>query len=204
MMKTTVIQLLASDISRQSGRDGMNLIMRSAGREFLVYLQKHLEHLSPMESMILSFAGIELMDASFADEVFGTLAVARSRKEDHRPRCLLLESLDETSQDNLMMALTSRPKREASHDGGTLRNCVIPVITGNDIELVGKTENHVEETFALLRRTKQLATSDVISAFNMSITAASTRLKILYDLGLALRQELRDDQGIQYLYFWPV
>jgi len=34
----------------------------------------------------------------------------------------------------------------------------------------------------------------------LSIPAASTRLKVLYDLGLALRIEVRDSSGKQYNY----
>src|SRR5438309_1751947 len=91
--------------------------------------------------LFLSFAGVRMMDASFADEVFAALASARGRPATPA-RCLVLQDLDATSCDNLNLAMLSRPTREPG-----LRNCVLPVLTSGRIELVGKTEDHVRLTF---------------------------------------------------------
>lgn len=138
------------------------------------------------------------MDASFADEAFGSLAVTRPR-----PRnlgCLLLRSLDPSSRDNLELALQSRPTRDRG-----IRNCVLPVIgQADDLRLVGKTEDSVAETFQFLRQHRLLTARELASVLAIDIAAASTRLKVLFDLGLACRVEDRDAQGKLFRYGFPL
>jgi predicted transcriptional regulator len=61
------------------------------------------------------------------------------------------------------------------------------------------TEEHVRQTFDLLNRHEELNTRQVADILNLPITAASIRLKGLADLGLALRTEIRDNQGKQFI-----
>jgi predicted transcriptional regulator len=82
---------------------------------------------------------------------------------------------------------------------------VIPAINiSGEVELIGKWEGSVEETLHLLRQNHELRTRDVASAMDISVAAASTRLKALFDLGLAVRFEEHDEQGLQYIYCWPL
>jgi DNA-binding transcriptional ArsR family regulator len=147
------------------------------------------------ERCALDFVDIKLMDGSFADEVFGTIAAARGRRQLSVAPLVLL-SLNPTSQENLEQALLSRPIRE---DG--LRNCVVPVQSDDgEIVLVGKSEEHVQQTLSLLNAGGELTTREIAKKLNLGTAAASTRLKVLYDLGLAVRLEVRDDQGKQFVY----
>jgi len=149
--------------------------------------------------VILSFEGVEMMDASFADEVFASLAAERGHRRPH-PGCLALKGLNSTSRDNLQLALLSRPTREPG-----LRNCVLPVFRGAaDVEFVGKTEEHVRSTLEILRAKRQLTARELAEMLRLDIAAASTRLKVVFDLGLGCRRETRDPHGRVYVYEWLV
>jgi predicted transcriptional regulator len=97
------------------------------------------------------------------------------------------------------MALQSRPTREQG-----LRNCALILDDNDSVELIGKVEPHVRETFELLRERRTLTARDVAERWELDINAASTRLKALFDLGLALRTDVRDAHGKQYRYMRPI
>jgi DNA-binding transcriptional ArsR family regulator len=184
----------AAAIAGEAGIEGQQLLTRLLGRRFLPHLQRALDK-DGHACLILSFKGVKLMDGSFADEVFAEIAATRSRGE-APARCLVLSDLDSTSYDNLLLALTSRPVREPG-----LRNCVMPV-RGPDgrVELVGKWEDHVRATFEYLRGSGTLTARELADSQGLEIRSASTRLKVLYDLGLTCRQEERDERGRLYVY----
>jgi len=201
MVNDKILVLSAIDIAVESGRTSDMLVTRRAGRAFLERLDKRLAGVSSRCCMILEFSGVSMMDASFADEVFGELTIDRSRRKSENPRCLFLKGLDETSLENLSMALKSRPARET----GSVRNSVVPVIQPDGkVDLIGKCENHVQQTFDLLRRQGTLTTNKVMDELKVNLAAASTRLKSLYDLGLVIREEVHDERGMQYRYTWPL
>jgi hypothetical protein len=184
----------ATAIAAEAGIEGQQLVTRPLGRRFLPHLQRALDE-DGRACLVLSFEGVQLMDGSFADEVFAQIAAARSRG-DAAPRCLVLSDLDSTSYDNLELALTSRPVREPG-----LRNCVIPVRdSGGRVELVGKWEDHVRVTFEYLRGNESSTARELADSQGLEIRSASTRLKVLYDLGLTCRHEERDDRGRLYVY----
>jgi hypothetical protein len=166
---------------------------RAAGITFGQDLRKSLETL---ESATIDFAGVSLMDATFADEAFGGLAMDRSRRV-FTGGALVLIHLNTTSLDNLDMALNARAART-----WRLRNCCVMTRQGPGLTLVGKYEDTVLDTLKLLHGLLELRTSDVIRERGIHPNAASTRLKTLHDLGLATRCEERDEQGRQFVYRW--
>lgn len=171
------------------------LSSRPDGEKFATYLRKELNGMTERIVILLDFSDVELMDGSFADEVFGTIAAARSRKELEFP-AIVLCNLDNVSLDNLELALISRPARQKG-----LRNCVVPVRKADgSLFLCGKYEDHVRQTFEILNDSVQLTTNDVSQKLELGTTAASTRLKVLHTLGLAVRVEERDESGRQYIY----
>lgn len=171
------------------------LSSRPDGEQFANYLQKELPQTSTSVVIYLDFADVELMDGSFADEAFGTIAAHRSQN-DINILPLILRNVDDVSLDNLELALLSRPARQTG-----LRNCVFPVEqTDGSIVLCGKYEDHVKQTFDLLNEHQQLTTRELAELLKLGTTASSTRLKVLHNLGLALRFEERDDKGRQFVY----
>ncbi len=174
--------------------DGERLVTRSLGRRFRDRLERLLAA-APAGRLVLSFAGVQLMDGSFADEVFASLAASRSRRA-KRLAQLVLRDLDPTSLDNLELAMTSRPVREPG-----LRNCVLPIIKPlAEVGLIGKAEEHVRMTFQALTRHRELTARELADEEGLDIGAASTRLKVLFDLGLAGRHEERRERGRQFVY----
>jgi len=187
-------EILATTLAADAGIDGQQLVTRPLGRRFLLRLQELLSR-DGGQCLLLSFTGVGMMDGSFADEVFAALAAARSRRAGHSA-CLALRDLDPTSYDNLVLAVTSRPAREPG-----VRNCVLPVM--NDygrVELAGKAEDHVRQSFETLRQRGELTARELASSHGLDIGAASTRLKVLFNLGLACRREERDERGRLYVY----
>ena len=166
---------------------------RASGREFG---QKLRESVKRLDTAILNFDGVTLMDATFADEAFAALAVDRSRRT-FQGGALLLTNLNSISLDNLEIALEARAASE-----WRLRNCCLLVRVGPGKTLVGKYEDTVLDTLKLLRGLNELTTSDVMRERAVHPSAASSRLKTLYDLGLATRHEVRDEQGRQFVYRW--
>ncbi len=176
------------------------LTTRQTGKKFAEQFESRLASSGSDVATRVSFQDVHLMDASFADEVFGVIGVKRSEAKSGYVPPFYITDLDPTSLDNLHMALDSRTRRHKA-----LRNCVMPIMDdSHDLRLVGKFEDHVEQTFALLRLSKELTTPQVVTVLKLSDAAASTRLKVLYDLGLALRSEIRDEQGRQFVYRWLV
>ncbi|HMQ30025.1 MAG TPA: hypothetical protein PKD53_04820 [Chloroflexaceae bacterium] len=194
---TTIIRM--TELARKAGIVPDSLVTRPVGRHFLPLLEAVLGNLSDSQACVLDCSDIQIMDASFADEVFGPLTVSRSRRQS-RSGCLILDGLEGSNLDNLDMALSSRTVRESG-----LRNCVLPVrnVQQGTI-LVGKCEAHVQGTFELLTRHRQLTARELTDILELDIAAASTRLKVLFDLGLATRIEERDGQVKQFVYTWPL
>lgn len=185
---------LATELAADAGIDSQRLITRPLGRKFQPFLHKLMsEH--QQGCLVLSFAGVGMMDGSFADEVFASLAAARGRRAG-LPGCLVLSDLDPTSHENLVLATMSRPAREPG-----LRNCVLPVINSEGrVELVGKPEDNVSQTFEKLRNRGDTTARELADAEGIDIGAASTRLKLLYNLGLVCRREERDERGRLFVY----
>lgn len=196
--KVIVIVLRLADIAREITSFPSLLATRLAGKRFWEQLQTRLCEPDTGVVTALSFAGVEVMDASFADEVFGTLAARRARKDVSFGPVMLVDA-NETCIENLKMALETRADRE-SPEQERLRNCVLPVFKDDSMTLIGKFEDHVLQSFELLSKHKTLTARDLSDVLKLNLNAASTRLKTLADLGLARRIEIRDTQGKQFIY----
>lgn len=192
----TILNL--TDIARETTRDPSILATRLSGKRVWERLQIRLHEQDRGAVILLSFAAIDIMDASFADEVFGTLASRRARKDVAFAPIILVEA-NETCIENLKMALGTRADRESPQQE-RLRNCVLPISKGDELFLIGKFEDHVSQSFDYLLRHKTLTARDLAEALSLNLNAASTRLKTLADLGLARRTEIRDAQGKQFVY----
>src|SRR4051812_28403871 len=170
-----------ANLAADSSLDSQRLVTRPIGDRFLPFLEATLRTI-PTPAAVLDFSDVELMDASFADEVFGTIAALRARRKGPQV-CLALQALNAASLDNLDIALTSRPVREPG-----LRNCVVAVISDQGcVDLVEKVEANVAETVDLLRSRGELPARDRADTLELDIAAASPRLKAVADLGLATR-----------------
>lgn len=199
METSNVTAFKMTELAREVSGNPDSLVTRPVGRRFLPILEAILTNLPDSQACVLDCVDVRILDASFADEVFGVLAVSRSRRQ-RQGGCVILDKLEDANLDNLEMALASRTVRETG-----LRNCVMPTRTAREgIRLVGKCEAHVQHTFALLVKHRQLTARELAEILALDIAAASTRLKVLFDLGLATRLEERDGQVKQFIYTWPL
>jgi len=190
----STVETSAAALAVEAGIDGERLITRPLGRQFRSRLELLLRQ-DRQAIVVMSFAGVDMMDASFADEAFAALAASRGHAGTAFG-CLVLHDLGDTSFDNFELAVLSRPTREPG-----LRNCTIPRRDASGtVRLVCKAEEHVKQTFALLQQHGQLTARDLADRTELDIVAASTRLKVLYNLGLACRHEARDEHGRLYVY----
>ncbi|MBE7512429.1 MAG: winged helix-turn-helix transcriptional regulator [Anaerolineales bacterium] len=191
--------LQATEIGRSVGIPFVSLLAtRVVGKRFFEYLQEYLRQQPSNITVKLSLAGVEVMDASFSDEVFGTFAALRARRE--ITLCpVILTDLNQTCRENLQMALETRIDREPE-SLERLRNCVLPILDGMALDLIGRNEDHIQESFMLLGKHCRLTARELADILNLNVNAASTRLKTLADLGLAFRIETRDSVGKQYIY----
>lgn len=190
--------ILVRAFAETAGISGEVLVTRTYGHHFLEALDATLSEISAEILIILDFRDVEIMDASFVDEVFSTLATRNAKRVGLR-RYLLLQTLSVHLMENLAITLSSRPQREPG-----LRNCVLPFVDADgQVKLVGKTEGHVEETFDLLRTQRHLSAHQVADTFGLEIHAASTRLKVLHELRLAARKEMPERHRKQLIYLWP-
>jgi hypothetical protein len=177
------------------------LISRAWGRRLFALLMQKVQ--STHQITFLSLAKIEAIDVSFADEVFGTWVSARLRDEIVLPP-LILSDVNETVLENIEAALRGRPHAEQHHFGNRLRNYALPYQTRGDLLLVGEIEEAVNQAFNLLRVHRHLTPRQMADMLKISANSASNRLKALFDLGLAVREETRDESGKLYIYRWLV
>lgn len=189
MMITFTIQ----DLAKQLDHDGERRLRgRELGRKFQAGLREKILSTPNDELLHFDLRDIPMMDVSFIDELFGGIAEARGRGELSGAALLLVE-VDPLDVDDISRILAGRP---GSSTG--LRNCVLPLAEGDTIRLLGKTEDYVQETFSELLKAKSLSTSDLMSRLNLANNTASTRLKVLYDLGLARRVPQAESRGFVY------
>jgi DNA-binding transcriptional ArsR family regulator len=189
-----VCSLHARDIATRIGIGGEHLVTRPLGKRYWPYFEKWMSECGTSRC-ILDFENVELVDSSFADEVLGTVAAERAQHVLAWP-CVLLRNLNSVSRENLDMALLSRPIRQPG-----LRNCALPILLDSgEIELAGKAEEHVRQSFGALHQYGQLTARELADHDGLEISAASTRLKVLFNLGLACREETRDERGRLYVY----
>jgi hypothetical protein len=194
-----VEEISVSGLATRAGMsDGAVLVTRPYGRSFLAALDAIVRDRPEGALIVLSFSQISVMDGSFADQVFSTWASRRARRQG--PSCLLLlQALPAHVEETLDITMRSRPDREPG-----LRNCVLPACTAaGRVDLLGKAEGHVRESFEQLRTRRRLTARDVAQTLQLDIHAASTRLKTLHTLGLARRTEAHEAHGKQYVYVWP-
>jgi hypothetical protein len=188
-----MITFTMQDLAKQVGHNvEQRLRGRELGKKFQTALHERILATPVDELLRFDLRNLQMMDVSFIDELFGGIAEARGRGELIGAALLLVEA-DPLDVDDIARILSGR----AGSSTG-VRNCVLPLVDGDLIRLLGKTEDYVQETFMELLKMGTLSTSDLMSRLNLANNTASTRLKVLYDLGLARRESQAGSRG--YIY----
>jgi len=182
------------DIAKQIGEAlPERLRGRKLGQRYSAALQAYVREQATVDILEFDLHDAPMMDVSFMDEVFGGFAETRGRG-DLAGSALLLIQLSDYDRDDIERVLSGRPGYVVG-----LRNCVLPYRSSSGIGLLGKTEDYVAQTFALLQKNGTLTTADLMEQLDLANNTASTRLKVLYDLGLARRQNHLGSRGYVYL-----
>lgn len=188
-MTTFTLQDVADQIGETLPK---HLRGRELGQRYSSALQSYVREHTATDILRFDLRDAPMMDVSFIDEVFGGFAEARGRG-DLPGAAILLVKLSDYDRDDIERVLSGRPGYVVG-----LRNCVLPYLAENGIGLLGKTEDYVAQTFALLQKSGTLTTADLMDRLDLANNTASTRLKVLYDLGLAQRQTQLGSRGYVY------
>jgi lipoate-protein ligase A len=165
---------------------------RELGTRFYIALQQQISAIPRDDVIRFDLHSVGMMDVSFIDEVFGGIAEARGRGA-LDGAALLLVKADPLDVDDIARILAGRPAYVTG-----LRNCVLPLEEASGIRLIGKTEDYIAATYADLEQQRKLTASEFAKWRDLALNTASTRLKALYDLGIALRQPQQTGRGFVY------
>lgn len=188
MKKAKIFHLRAAKSvqDRQPGTKPAQLWGRNLGREVRAEIEAQLDALPVGEALTVDMKGVEVMDSSFASEVFGRLYSQLAG------RVLLLTGLSEYAKDNLNVALTA------------LDLAALIIKGARGWELLGKAGDTDRETLAALQRLKETTAPQLADALGIKLTACNQRLKKLSEAGLIARLRVSAPSGgEQYVYRWP-
>lgn len=140
-------------------------------------------------------ANIEL-DAAVWKSSIAVLSARRGHVRDAKFGALVLKGLTMNSRENLWIALWAEFGLNSE-----IRNCCVLIEEDNGLlYLFGKMEQTVKETFNDLLACGELTASHLASMDGISLSAASTRLKTLRDLGLCQREKRSEGSAHYYVY----
>jgi hypothetical protein len=181
------------DVAVQSGwKEPKVLIWRDSAKHirplFLQFLYKNGGLVCELD-----FSGVETADGSFIDE----LIVTELRKiEQHKAdmRCIYMSNLSPVTLFNADLVFAKkRSPDERFH--------MLVRLEGGKWKLLSEgLEASLKETLVYVMEEEQVTSNDVAKRFEVSIPAASVRLKNLYDLRLLYRTEETTKTGKEFIY----
>jgi hypothetical protein len=137
---------------------------------------------------MVDFAGVEVMDYSFSNEVFCKL-FSRVPKE-YTGKHLVLKNLSDYVKENLEPALRDL-------------KLIALAIQDSSWELIGNSKTTYVETLKALEDLGSAELATISNQLGISITACSNRLNRLADQGLIKKLEVDRPLGNEkYLYAW--
>jgi len=153
-------------------RNGLNDVLENAGSNGVV---------------VINADGIKVFDFSFANEFFGKSILSLS--SEYPGRILLVENLDEYTEENLVETLKSLNIAMLNRKNG-------------EIFVIGKLHSAYIETFFLIYRAAvPLTANNVGENMGITATAANERLTKLTELGLMRRKKDVSNSGREiYVY----
>jgi hypothetical protein len=169
---------------------GRRLWTRDKAREVRQVVEDRLEKMPAIATLVIDGTGVEVFDFSFANELFGRLALALPTLSP--PRFVVVEHLEPYARENLEKAMM-------------ILNLAIIERRGGRTQLLGKVGTADAETFAVLSSSKRPVTAvQLADKLQTALTAMSERLTRLMKLGVVARVRAEEPTGReQYAYVAP-
>ena len=203
-------------ITMQSlGAWGKHLAMRPQGRRVQQELDTLLRQLPPDSVLVVDFAGVEMMDYSFADEALGAIFSRMSARE-YPDRYIVLASgegeLDSALLENVEVALRQRdvaalvlPKDQINDASDAIASALPIVLRAEAAEawsVAGTLPQHLVDTLRAVMEKQQVTVRELADELKIdSPTACNNRIARLHQLRLVRREAaIVPEGGRQYFY----
>lgn len=169
-----------------------DLLLRDYGRRALPILAGELLKVPAGQALTLDFAGVSVVDTSFADESILELALGLIKGE-WGDRFIILNHPTSATIDNLEGTIARRGVKIAS------------MVRDNDrVRIVGQIEPNLSETWMIaLEEDGPLTARHLADRLGLEINTASMRLSKLHRARLLSRHEEVTPTGRQYVYTVP-
>jgi len=174
------------------GIPGPDLLLRSYGERALPTLEQALKEVPPGQALVFDFAGISVMDTSFADETVLELALGLSQDK-YGDRWMVLAEPSPAAIDNLEGTIARRKAKVA-----------LLIRKEGQMRLIGHVEPNLLEAWQLVYEKSELTARELADQLGLEINTASTRLRKLFDARLLARREEITPSGRQHIYMLPI
>jgi len=171
---------------------GPDLLLRSYGQRAFPTLEHALKEVPPSQALVLDFAGVSVMDTSFADETVLELALGLSQDK-YGDRWMVLEEPSPATIDNLEGTIARRKAKVA-----------LLIRKEGQMRLIGHVEPNLMEAWQLVCERSELTARELADLLGLEINTASMRLHKLYDARLLARREEITSGGRQHIYMLPI
>ncbi len=174
------------------GIPGPDLLLRSYGQRAFPTLEHALKEVPPGQALVFDFAGISVMDTSFADETVLELALGLSQDK-YGDRWMVLAEPSPAAIDNLEGTIARRKAKVA-----------LLIRKEGQMRLIGHVEPNLLEAWQLVYEKSELTARELADQLGLEINTASTRLRKLFDARLLARREEITPSGRQHIYMLPI
>ncbi len=167
-----------------------NLLQRKLGEKIFLILKKELRKLPKGEVLLLDFRMVKYATSTCLVEILRIFDETRNVEYERKHLLLRLDLRKEDFVDCLNLSIKDR-------------SIVLPAIDGKGRwMLLGELSKALRETLELVREREEVTSGQVGGHFNIPISAASNRLKQLYQLRLISRKEetISESGGWQFIY----
>lgn len=172
------------------GRFGAFLATRNKGAKVREDLERQMRGLAGGDVVEISFARVEAVTVSFADEFIGKL-FALAREEDGPGTALLLRDLNDEVREAVSISLERRGAAAVAR-------------RSKQFEILGG-DRYLAETYVQARALGEFRAGDLAKAVGITPQNANNRLRRLVDAGALLRVRTAPQRGgKEFLYRVPI
>lgn len=182
-MKHIVRHTLATEETRLWGHN--------FGRTVRAELEEVLDTVPVAGTLIIELATIEVIDVSFASEVFGKLYASLTTLT--RGTAVVLADLSEYVEENINAALNA------------MGLMALTTTRSGNWNIIGKVGEADRETLAIIAQQRQTTAPEVAEALQIKLTTCNQRLRKLAEAAAIVRTRVvASTGGEQYVYTWPL